>query len=136
MADCCQPGTVPRRGSQVCHCVYPVRIELLLLNASLSSALLVELASQLGLQVSQLQINNFYIVGLSGLNITMDIAPLTGISFTASDMYAINSSLARHKVHFNTTLVGDYRLLNLTWFEPPPPSPGNSHFLLSLPSHL
>eukprot|EP00268_Persea_americana_P008733 TRINITY_DN13413_c1_g2_i3.p1 TRINITY_DN13413_c1_g2~~TRINITY_DN13413_c1_g2_i3.p1 ORF type:complete len:551 (-),score=106.58 TRINITY_DN13413_c1_g2_i3:818-2470(-) len=137
VSDCCKPGTVPRQGSQVCHCIYPVRIELLLMNASLSSirgALLEELASQLGLQVSQFEINNFYMVGLSGFNITMDIAPLTGISFTASEVYAINSSLARHKVHFNTTLVGDYRLLNLTWFEPPPPSPAPSLSVSPIPA--
>lgn len=144
MADCCKPGMVPTQGSQVCHCFYPIRIELLLLNASFSSnwsvsnlsAVLEELASQLGLQVSQIQMNNFYLVGSSGVNITMDIAPHTGISFSAGDVHAINSSLARHKVHFNPTLVGDYRLLNLTWFEPPAPSPGKSRLLVSLPCYL
>ncbi|KAJ6343765.1 hypothetical protein OIU76_005501 [Salix suchowensis] len=53
----------------------------------------------------------------------MDILPHTGISFSASDASAINSSLTLHKVHFDSTLVGGYKLLNLTWFEPPAPSP-------------
>ncbi|KAL9435519.1 hypothetical protein AB3S75_021734 [Citrus x aurantiifolia] len=52
----------------------------------------------------------------------MDITPHTGISFSASDASAINFSLTTHKVHFDSTLVGDYKLLNFTWFEPPAPS--------------
>lgn len=132
-AACCKPpDTIPKRGSQVCRCVYPVKLELLLLNVSFSknwsTEFLEELASQLGLRVSQLEITNFNVVGLSGLNITMDIAPHTGISFSASAVDIMNTSLSMHKVHLDPTIVGDYKLLNLTWFQPPAP-PGNSCLL-------
>lgn len=118
---------VLKRGSHGCHCVYPVKLDLLLLNVSQNpnwSKFLDELASQLSLLVSQIEIINFYVLGLSGLNISMDVTPHTGISFSASGASAINSSLALHKVHFDSSLVGDYKLLNLTWFEPPASSPG------------
>ncbi|KAF8387637.1 hypothetical protein HHK36_026290 [Tetracentron sinense] len=125
IADCCGPDMVLKQGSRVCHCVYPIKLDLLLLNVSLSSnwsPFQEELASQLGLRVSQFEIINFYVLGLSRLNISMDITPHTGISFSASDVSAINSSLAMHKIHLDPKLVGDYKLLNLTWFEPPAPS--------------
>ena len=53
----------------------------------------------------------------------MDITPHTGISFSASDASKINSSLVKHRVHFDPNVVGDYKVLNFTWFEPPVPSP-------------
>jgi hypothetical protein len=118
---------VLKRGSHDCHCVYPIKLDLLLLNVSQNpnwNMFLEELASQLGMRVSQIELINFYVLSLSRLNISMDITPHTGISFSASDASAVNSSLTFHKVHFDSTLVGDYKLLNLTWFEPPTPSPG------------
>ncbi|KAG5231661.1 proline-rich receptor protein [Salix suchowensis] len=126
VSDCCKPDMVLKRGSHGCHCVYPIKLDLLLLNISQNpnwNMFLERIASQLGLQVSQIEIINFYVVSLSRLNISMDILPHTGISFSASDASAINSSLTLHKVHFDSTLVGGYKLLNLTWFEPPAPSP-------------
>ncbi|XP_038988816.1 proline-rich receptor-like protein kinase PERK15 [Phoenix dactylifera] len=130
---CCAPNMVQRRGAQDCHCVYPVKVELFLLNVSLSSnwskEFLQELASQLSLQVPQFEIDNFYVVGASGLNITMDIAPQTGISFSKDQVYAMNSSLALHRVHINPALVGNYKLLNLTWFKPETPSPAPALFM-------
>lgn len=119
---------VSKQGTQGCHCVYPIKLDLLLLNVSQNpnwNLFLKELASQLGLHDSQIQLINFYVLSLSRLNISMDIVPYTGISFSASDASVINSLLLMHKVHLNPTLVGDYRLLNFTWFQPPPPSPGN-----------
>lgn len=116
-----------KRGGHGCHCVYPVKLDLLLLNVSQNpnwNLFLEELASQLGLQVSQIQLINFYVLSLSKLNISMDITPQTGFSFSASDAAAINSSLATHKVHFDSGLVGDYKLLNLTWYKPPAASEG------------
>ncbi|CAK7348441.1 unnamed protein product [Dovyalis caffra] len=126
VSDCCKPDMVLKRGSHGCHCVYPIKLDLLLLNVSQNpnwNMFLEELASQLGLLVSQIELINFYVLSLSRLNISMNITPHTGISFSASDASAVNSSLALRKVHFDSTLVGDYRLLNLTWFEPPAPSP-------------
>lgn len=125
VSDCCKPDTVLKRGSRGCHCVYPIKLDLLLLNVSQNpnwNAFLNEFAGQLGLHSSQIELINFYVLSLSRLNISMDITPHTGISFSASEASAINSSLFTHKVHFDSTLVGDYKLLNLTWFEPPAPS--------------
>lgn len=114
-------------GSPECHCVYPIKIDLLLFNVSQNpnwNLFLQELASQLRLRVSQIELINFYVLSLSRLNISMDIIPHTGISFSASDASAINSSLSMHRVRLDSTLVGDYKLLNITWFKAPPPSPG------------
>ncbi|KAK1578214.1 hypothetical protein Q3G72_028522 [Acer saccharum] len=124
-SNCCKPDTVLKRESLGCHCVYPIKLDLLLLNISQTpnwNFFLEQFASQLGLRVSQLELINFYFISLSQLNISMDITPHTGISFPASAASAINSSLATHRVQFDPTLVGDYKLLNLTWFEPPAPS--------------
>ncbi|KAG6648014.1 hypothetical protein I3843_07G117000 [Carya illinoinensis] len=124
ISDCCAEDMVLKRGTQGCDCVYPIKLDLLLLNVSQNSnwnPFLDELASQL--HVSQIELINFYILSLSRLNISMDIVPRTGISFSASEASAINSSLAMHKVRLDPTLVGDYELLNFTWFQPPPPSP-------------
>lgn len=123
---------VQKRGSQDCHCVYPVRVELFLRNVSLTSnwsdEFLGELASQLSLRVTQFEIVNFYVVGASGLNITMYIAPHTGISFSADQVTAMNYSLSQHTVQINPVLVGDYNLLNLTWFRPLVLAPGNANW--------
>ena len=117
-----------RRGAQDCHCVYPVKVELFLLNGSLNSnwinEFLQELASQLNLQVTQFDIINIYVVGASGLNITMNIAPQTGISFSKDKVDAMNSSLALHRVH-----IGNYRLLNFTWFKPVTPGNHSLHII-------
>ncbi|KAF5726372.1 hypothetical protein HS088_TW22G00049 [Tripterygium wilfordii] len=125
-SNCCKPVMVLKRGSHGCHCVYPAKLDLLLLNVSQTpnwNMFLDELAFQLSLRNSQIELINFYVVGLSSLNISMDITPHTGISFSAVYASQINSSLATHKVHFDPSLVGDYKLLNFTLFEPPAPSP-------------
>ncbi|KAL3517361.1 hypothetical protein ACH5RR_019950 [Cinchona calisaya] len=124
-SNCCGPDTVLKRGTQDCQCVYPLKLDLLLLNVSLNpnwNLFLKQFASQLGLQLSQIEIINFYVLGLSRLNISMDITPLEGISFSASEGAQINSSLSSHKVSLDPQLVGDYRLLNMTWFKPSAPS--------------
>ncbi|KAJ4969571.1 hypothetical protein NE237_016272 [Protea cynaroides] len=140
-ADCCEPDMVPKRGSHACQCVYPIKLDLLLLNVSLSSnwsPFLEELASQLGLRVSQFEIINFYVLGLSRVNISMNVTPHTGGSFSASEAYAINTSLAMHKIHLDPTLVGDYKLLNLTWFKPSGPSQASAEAMspISAPALL
>ncbi|XP_056170377.1 probable serine/threonine-protein kinase PBL25 isoform X2 [Syzygium oleosum] len=125
LKDCCQPNMVLKRGSEGCHCVYPIKLDLLLLNVSQNpdgNVFLQEFASQLGLQVSQIQLINFYMLSFTRLNISMDITPQTGLSFSASDVYAINSSLSLHRVRLSPALVGDYELLNITWFKAPPSS--------------
>ncbi|CAL5425890.1 unnamed protein product [Camellia sinensis] len=124
-SNCCGPDTVLKRGSEGCNCVYPIKLDLLLLNVSSNpnwNTFLQEFALQLGLQVPQINLIDFYLVGLSRLNISMDITPHTGIGFSASEASAINSSLSLHKVHLDPTLVGDYKLLNITWFKPLAPS--------------
>lgn len=135
---CCALNMVQRRGSQDCHCVYPVRVELFLHNVSLNSnwsnEFLDELASQLNLRVTQFEIVNFYVVGASGLNMTMDIAPHTGNSFSSDQVTAMNYSLSMHTVRINPVLVGDYNLLNLTWFRPLAPAPAPAFMISPKPS--
>lgn len=120
---------VLKRGVQGCHCFYPIKLDLLFLNVPQNpdwNLFLVDFASELGLQESQIELINFYMTSLSSLNISMDITPDTGISFSASDASAINSSLSLHKVHLRPSLVGDYELLNFAWFKPPLLSQGNT----------
>nr|GFA65404.1 receptor-like protein kinase ANXUR1 [Tanacetum cinerariifolium] len=84
--DCCGPESVLKRGTEGCHCVYPIKIEILLLNVSSSpnwDLFLQQFATQLGLRVSQIELINFYLLSLSRLNISMDITPHTGVSFTS-----------------------------------------------------
>ncbi|KAL6004055.1 hypothetical protein ACLOJK_004602 [Asimina triloba] len=97
-----------------------------------SREFLEELASQLKLQVSQIEISNFYAVGFSSWNITINVAPHTRISFSSSNADKMNSSLSKNKVHLDPSLVGDYKLLNFTWFKPPVPSPGSAKLVLNL----
>ncbi|XP_039001289.1 proline-rich receptor-like protein kinase PERK15 [Hibiscus syriacus] len=126
VSDCCKPNSILKRGSHGCHCVYPIMLDLLLLNVSQNPnwrVFLAELASQLQLLPTQIDITNFYSITLSRLNISMDITPHTGISFSASDASKINSSLVMHRVHFDPDVVGDFKVLNFTWFEAPAPSP-------------
>ncbi|CAH2072035.1 unnamed protein product, partial [Thlaspi arvense] len=125
ISNCCKPDMVLKRGSIGCHCVYPIKLDILLVNVSDTPSwnmFLNEFASQLGLLPHQIELINFYVLSLSRMNISMDITPHSGISFSASQAAAINSSLISHKIQFSTTLVGDYKLLNLTWFEAPAPS--------------
>ena len=129
LLGCCAPNMVQKRGTTDCQCVYPVRVELLLHNVSLSSnwsnEFLDEFASQLNLHSTQFEIVNFYTFGDTGLNLTMDIVPQTGVSFSADEVTTMNNSLSLHKVQVNPVLVGDYNLLNLAWFRPLAPAPGN-----------
>ncbi|CAN4113391.1 unnamed protein product [Withania somnifera] len=121
-SNCCGQDMVLKRGSQDCQCVYPLKIDLLLLNVSSNpnwKLFLDEFASQLGLKVSQLELINFYMVDLSKLNISMDITPVKGVSLSSGEAFAINASLSMHKIQLDPTLVGGYRLLNITLFKPP-----------------
>lgn len=118
---------VKKRGIPGCRCVYPIKIDILLVNVSQNpdwNLFLEELASQLGLRVTQIELVNFYFLTLSRMNISMDITPHTGNSFPPSGAAAINSSLTTHKVKLNPTFVGDYKLLNFTWFRPTNQSTG------------
>ncbi|KAL1548392.1 proline-rich receptor-like protein kinase PERK3 isoform X3 [Salvia divinorum] len=120
-SSCCGPNMVLKRESQGCHCVYPIKLEILLFNVSSSpnwKLFLEQFSSQLGLRVSQIELINFYIVGISGLNISMDIIPHTGISISSNEAAGINSSLSTHKVRLDRAVVSDYKLLNITWFKP------------------
>jgi hypothetical protein len=118
---------VLKRGSEGCHCVYPIKLDLLLLNVSQNpdwNLFLDELAAQLELQATQIELINFYVHGVLTLNISMYITPRKEISFSAKEASKINSSLLFHKVQLDSRFVDDYRVLNLTWFKPPPPSQG------------
>lgn len=133
--DCCGLDMVLKRGSQGCNCVYPIKLDILLINVSSSpnwSLFVEEFASQLGLLSIQINPVNFYVLTLSNWNISLDITPNTGISFSASEVSAINSSLSMHKVQLDPKLVGDYKLLNITWFKPLAPSQGKTYLPFSL----
>ncbi|KAI5424880.1 hypothetical protein KIW84_030891 [Lathyrus oleraceus] len=125
-SNCCKQDMVLKRGGKGCHCVYPIKLDILLLNVSQSpdwDKFLEELATQLGLQNNtQIDLINFYVINFSTLNISMDITPHKGISFSANEASKINSSLSMHKVRLDPGLVGGYKLLNIIWFEPPPPT--------------
>ncbi|KAL8252912.1 hypothetical protein R6Q59_036605 [Mikania micrantha] len=128
-SNCCGPMTVLKRDTEGCHCVYPIKLDILLVNVSSSpnwKLFLQQFATQIGLNVSQIELINFYLLGLSRLNISMDVTPYTGISFTSSEASHINSSLSMHKVQLDPKLVGGYELLNLTWFKPIAPAPAPS----------
>ncbi|KAM3297006.1 hypothetical protein ACQJBY_039075 [Aegilops geniculata] len=128
---CCAPNMVQRRGSQECRCVYPVRVVLFLDNVSLNSnwsnGFLEELASQLNLRVTQFEIVNFNVYGTFVINLTMDIAPHTGNSFSSDQVTAMNYSLRLHTVRINPVLVGGYYLVDLMWFRPLAPAPGHAY---------
>lgn len=134
LSDCCKQNTVLKRGGTSCHCVYPIKVDLLLLKLNVSqisnwNLFLEELATQLELQISQIELVNFYVTNLSAINISMDITPHKGIGFSANEASKINSSLSMHKIQLDPKLVGDYKLLNLTWYKAPPPSHGKSKSL-------
>jgi hypothetical protein len=116
------------------NCIYPLKVEFFLRNVSLtsnwSSEFLGELASQLNLHASQFEIDNFYVVGATGLNMSMDIAPEKEISFSQMEVDKLRDALRSHKVKISPELVGDYILLNFTWISPPAPSPGIFSFTL------
>ncbi|XP_006349178.1 serine/threonine-protein kinase PBS1 [Solanum tuberosum] len=121
-SNCCGQDMVLKRGSLDCECVYPLKIDLLLLNVSSNpnwKLFLNEFASQLGLKVSQIELINFYMVDLSKLNISMDITPDKGVSLSSNEASAVNASLSMHKIQLDPTLVGGYQLLNITLFKPP-----------------
>ncbi|KAL2934899.1 Receptor-like serine/threonine-protein kinase ALE2 [Bienertia sinuspersici] len=127
VSNCCGPDMVQKRETPSCHCVYPIKVDLLLLNVSENpnwSLFLDGISRGLGLRAPQMQMNNFYWVTLKSLNISLDITPHTGIGFSADAASAINSSLLLHKVSIPKSVgVGDYKLLNVTWYQPPAPSP-------------
>ncbi|BAT95272.1 Receptor-like serine/threonine-protein [Vigna angularis] len=126
VSDCCRHDMVWKRGSEICQCAYPIKLDLLLLNVSLNPdwnvVFLDDLATQLELNTTQIEIIKFYLLSLSTLNISMDITPNKGISFSASEAAKINSSLSLHKVQLDSRYVGNYSVLNITWFKAPPPS--------------
>lgn len=124
-SKCCGPDTVVKRGMEGCHCVYPIKLDIILLNVSSKNwnVFLQQFATQLGLRVSQIELVNFYLLSLSRLNISMELTPHTGISFTSSEASGINSTLSTHKLHLDPQFVGGYQLLSLTYFKPLAPAP-------------
>ncbi|GAB2298435.1 hypothetical protein Dimus_032500 [Dionaea muscipula] len=128
ISNCCGPDMVRKRESRDCHCVYPIKLDILLMNVSQSTnwnRFLEEFASHLGLHVSQIILLDFHLPTPSSLNISMDITPHTGISFSASGVSALNTSLMMHKAHMDPTFgMGNYKVLNFTWFQPLASSPG------------
>lgn len=124
-SNCCKPDTVLKPGSHDCICVYPIKIDLILLNVSATvnwTGFLNQLAMQLDLQVSQIELTGFNLVGVSNYNVSMDIIPLVGIGFSSTDASTMNSELAKHRVRFDPNNIGGYKFLNLKWISVPAPS--------------
>ncbi|KAH9319042.1 hypothetical protein KI387_020811, partial [Taxus chinensis] len=124
IAGCCKYNMVRRPGSHNCSCVYPIKLQLLILNVSTSfrnwsAEFQQELAAQLGLLVVQFDFTSFELDNTNKLNMSMDIAPLTGLSFSYREARRINLTLIRYKLHLNGSLFGGYRLLNFTWVDRP-----------------
>lgn len=120
---------MPRPGlpSDSCTCVYPIRLELLVADVSTnyanwSSEFQQELASQLGLEVIQIEITAFQFTG-PNLSLVIVIGPLTSNSFSLQESETIKTDLDHFKVHFNTSLFGNYSLVRFRYFESPSPPP-------------
>ena len=104
---CCKPDLVLKRGTYGSHYAYPILLDHLHLDVSQNrnwNIFLDELALELGLQVSRIERINFYVLSLSRLNISMTMVP-QGISFSANEASAINSSLVILFVAIITMLV-------------------------------
>ncbi|KAJ7553143.1 hypothetical protein O6H91_06G085300 [Diphasiastrum complanatum] len=129
---CCSGSMMPRPGSigENCSCVYPIQLGLLLENVSLdfinsSEDFQHELSSQLMLSESQVLITAFQFLTTSELNMSIDIGPLTGESFSSQQAEAIRTEFETYKVQFNSSLVGNYSLISFQRSEPLAPSPGD-----------
>ncbi|CAI8603698.1 unnamed protein product [Vicia faba] len=125
LSNYCKKDMVLKRGSEGFRCVYPLKLDLLLLNVSQNpewNLFLDQLAEQLGMRATQIELINFYVHSLSTLNMSMYITPEKDMSFSAYEASKMKSSLIFHKVRLDSRFVGDYEVLNLTWFKPPPPS--------------
>lgn len=83
-----------------------------------------ELTSQLGMQVSEVESINYYLLSWSRLNISVDVMLQTGVSFLTSVQYATNSPLSSHRVHLRPSLAGKYENLSSARSKAPPPSEG------------
>ena len=104
---CCKPDLVLKRGTYGSHYAYPILLDHLHLDVSQNrnwNIFLDELALELGLQVSRIERINIYVLSLSRLNISMTMVP-QGISFSANEASAINSSLVILFVAIITMLV-------------------------------
>eukprot|EP00250_Pteridium_aquilinum_P010364 c19333_g1_i1 orf=868-3342(+) len=129
---CCGGQMVPRPGppSYSCVCVYPIRLELLVEDVSStltnwSGILQQDLASQLGVNTVQIEITSFQF-NSSNLSLSIVIGPLTEVSFSDQEAKAIKNKLDHSKVHFNSSLFGNYTLLYFQYYEPFSPSPAQT----------
>lgn len=81
-----------------------------------------DLASQLSVEVIQIEITSFQFSGLN-LSLVIVIGPLTSVSFSLQQAETIKTDLDHFKVHFNSSLFGNYTLVRFLYYEPPLPPP-------------
>lgn len=117
----------PRLPSSSCVCVYPIRVQLLVEDVSItftnwSGVFQQDLASELSVEPIQIEITSFQF-NSSNLSLGIIIVPLTGISFSAKEAISFKDKLVQNKVHFNSSLFGNYSLVQFQLYEPlAPPS--------------
>ncbi|CAK9233813.1 unnamed protein product [Sphagnum troendelagicum] len=135
LPGCCTTNmmVLPDSSNSACQCVYPIEVAFQMENTSsaftnLTSLFQHELASQLDLKDVQVQIQAFQFGTNFTLDMSVDIGPLVGLSFSPDEIRVINSSLMTHSVHFSSTLFGSYTVVNITAFMPPPLSPAGPLF--------
>lgn len=120
---------VPKPGllASSCVCVYPIKIELLVEDVSTtftnwSGVFQQDLSSQLGVRAIQIEIISFQF-NSSNLSLVIVIAPLSNVSFSSEEAKSIKTKLDNFRVHFNSSLFGNYTLVQFQYYKPlVPPS--------------
>ncbi|KAI5078479.1 hypothetical protein GOP47_0006150 [Adiantum capillus-veneris] len=99
---CCSTKMVPRPGLPSSSCQ--------------------DLASELGVDSIQIEITSFQF-NSSNLSLAIIIGPLTSVSFSVQEAISFRDRLDQNEVHFNSSLFGNYTLIQFQFYEPPAPSP-------------
>lgn len=128
-SGCCSENMVPRPGlpASSCVCVYPIKMELRVENVSTtfrnwSGVFQQDLSSQLGVRAIQIEIIRFQF-NSSNLSLVIEITPLSNVSFSSQEAKSIKTKLDHFRVHFNSSLFGNYTLVQFQYYEalvPPP----------------
>ena len=112
---------VPRPGFAYdsCDCVYPIKLELHIDYASPSflnwtGLFQQELASQLGFNTIQIEITAFEFNG-SNLSLRIIIGPLNAVRFSVQQAETVKINLEQCKIRFNSSLFGNYTLVQFQY---------------------
>ncbi|CAM6094498.1 unnamed protein product [Calypogeia fissa] len=126
--QCCAPNTIllPWINNNNCSCVYPIEIGLLLDNARITIAnwsmkFQQQLGDQLNLTTSQVLIRGVQFENSNSnpeINITVDVAPSVGESFSPDAANSMEAHLKNHDVILDPQLFGNYSLQSFIVFGP------------------